>query len=58
MANFNPDFDTKMETDASNFAKSGVLSQLHSTDNKWHPVAFYSKKFSPAMCNYNIYDKE
>ena len=23
-----------------------------------HPVAFYSKKMTPAECNYEIYDKE
>lgn len=34
LAHFNPDAPTEVETDASNFAKSGVLSELHSSYNK------------------------
>src|ERR1700681_2274822 len=34
-----------------------VLSQKFD-DGKVHPVAFISKKFSPAELNYQIYDKE
>ena len=36
---------------------AGILSQ-HDDDSILHPVAFYSKKHSPAECNYEIYDKE
>jgi len=34
--------------------------QLSQRDNEGvlHPMAYYSKKHSPAECNYNIYDKE
>jgi len=35
---------------------SGVVSQLH--DPHWHPVAFYSRKCTPAECNYDIHDRE
>ena len=48
---------TKMETDASDFALGAILSQL-SDDNRWHPVAFHSRKFSDAEINYDIHDKE
>jgi len=34
-----------------------VLSQ-YGDDGLLHPVAFFSKKHSPAECNYEIYDKE
>ena len=34
-----------------------ILSQL-CDDEKWHPVSFMSKSFSPAEHNYAIYDKE
>jgi len=55
------DFDdtrpTKLETDASDFALGAVLSQL-CENSKWHPVAFHSRKFSPAQINYDVHDKE
>ena len=46
-----------VETDASDYVASGVLSQMDE-DNVLHPVAFFSRKLSPAECNYEIYDKE
>ena len=47
---------TKLETDASDFALGAVLSQLWQ-DEKCHPVAFHSRKFSPAEINYDVHDK-
>jgi len=46
---------TKLETDASDFALGAVLSQL-CEDEKWHPVAFHGRKFSPAEINYDVHD--
>ena len=46
-----------VEADASDFVSSGVLSQI-GADGILHPVAFMSKKYDPAECNYEIYDKE
>ena len=46
-----------METDASDYVSAGILSQI-ADDGLLHPVAFFSKKHSPAECNYEIYDKE
>ena len=37
---FDPDLPTCLHTDASGFAISSVVSQLHGS--LWHPVAFYS----------------
>jgi len=53
------DFDKEIvvETDASNIASAGILSQPGS-DGLLHPIAFFSKKHTPAKCNYDIYDKE
>jgi hypothetical protein len=38
---------TKLETDASDGVVSGALSQI-TTQNEWHPVAFFSKTINPA----------
>ena len=46
-----------METDASDFAVGGILSQT-SPEGTLHPICFYSIKLSPAELNYPIYDKE
>ena len=47
----------KVETNASNLATGGVLSQKQ-TDGTWRPVDYISKRLSSAEKNYNIYDKE
>ena len=46
-----------MEPEASDFALGAVLSQ-RDEENRLHPVAFHSRKFSPAEINYDIHDKE
>ena len=46
-----------LETDASDFAIAGVLSQ-YGNDGVLHPVSFYSRKLQPAEINYEIHDKE
>ena len=56
MRHFSPDLSTVMETDASDYAISAVLSQYH--DKTLHPVAFMSRKMNPAERNYEIHDKE
>jgi len=47
-----------IETDSSDFASRAVLSQQLPGEDKWHPVAFYSKSLSPVEQNYKIHDKE
>jgi hypothetical protein len=54
---FNPELETFVETDASDFALGACLSQKQ-PDGKRRPVAFYSRKFTPAELNYDIHDKE
>ena len=46
-----------METDALDYVSAGILSQ-YDDEGTLHPVAFYSKKHSPAECNYEINNKE
>src|SRR5271169_1965960 len=57
LRHFDPDQEIVVETDASDYVSAGVLSQ-HDDNGVLHPVAFFSKKHSPAECNYEIYDKE
>jgi hypothetical protein len=56
LAHFDPDKETWIETDASDFVTAGIMSQMH--DGVLRPVAFFSRKMNPAECNYMIYDKE
>jgi transposase InsO family protein len=58
LAHFDPDAETWLETDASDFIAAAVLSQKSKHDGLLRPVAFLSHKMSPAECNYEIYDKE
>ena len=48
----------RIEADSSDFATGVVLSQLSAEDEKWHPVAYYSKSLSETERNYKIHDKE
>ena len=47
-----------VEVDSSDFATGAVLSQQSWTDDKWHPVAYYSKSLNAVEQNYEIHDKE
>jgi len=60
LRHFDPDLQTIVETDASNYVTSRILSQKHVENDKLvlHPLAFISEKMSPAECNYGIDDKE
>ena len=60
LAHFKPGRDTKVETDASGGAISGILSQLCEENGQriWRPVDFYSRKLIAAEYNYDTKDKE
>jgi len=57
LRHFDPDREIIVETDTSDYVSAGILSQ-YGDDGILHPVSFFSKKHSPAECNYEIYDKE
>ena len=57
LRHFDHEREVIIETDASDYVSAGVLSQ-RDDEGVLHPVAYYSKKHSPAECNYDIYDKE
>ncbi|KFZ00320.1 hypothetical protein V498_00155 [Pseudogymnoascus sp. VKM F-4517 (FW-2822)] len=52
--------DTQVETDASGYAVSRILSQLfgEGLEGRWHPVAFFSRKLLLVELRYDTYDKE
>ena len=54
---FDPQKNIRIEPDASNLGMAGILSQPDD-DGKWHPVAFWSKKFSGAELHYSTPDQE
>jgi hypothetical protein len=56
LRHFDHSKEVRIETDASDYVSAGVLSQ-QDDEGVLHPVAFFSKKHSPAECNYDIYDK-
>jgi len=47
-----------IEADSSDFTSGAVLSQQLPGEEKWHPVAFYSKSLSLVEQNYEIHNKE
>ena len=57
LRHFDPTKRTRIETDASDYAVAGILSQLQE-DGHWHPVAFWSRKMIAAERNYETHDKE
>ena len=54
---FNPDKGIILETDASDVAVGGVLSQ-YDDEGRLHPVDHFSKSHTSAERNYDIYDRE
>jgi transposase InsO family protein len=57
LQHFDPQKNIRIEPDASNLGMAGILSQPDD-DGKWHPVAFWSKKFSGAELHYSTPDQE
>jgi RNase H-like domain found in reverse transcriptase/Reverse transcriptase (RNA-dependent DNA polymerase) len=57
LSHFRPGVPLTLETDASDFAIAAVISQRDEQDIL-HPLAFHSRKLSPAELNYEVHDKE
>ena len=57
LAHFDLDKEILVESYASEYVSVGVMSQ-HDSNGILHPVAFFSKKYTPIEYNYEIYDKE
>ena len=56
LRHYDPERPTRLETDASKRALSGILSQLF--EGRWHPIAFYSRQFKGPELNYGTPDQE
>ena len=54
---FDAEKEIIVETDTSDYISAGIMSQ-YNDNGVLHPVGYFSKKHSPAECNYEIYDKE
>lgn len=50
------DAETRLVTDASDFGMGASLEQKISSE--WRPLAFFSRKFTPAQRNYGTYDRQ
>ncbi|VVT56361.1 uncharacterized protein SAPINGB_P005005 [Magnusiomyces paraingens] len=50
--------ETLVEIGTSFSGMGAVLSQKHKDDNKFYPVAFFSKKFDKKERNYSTYNRE
>src|SRR6202040_2531558 len=48
----------RVEADSSDFAIGAMLSQQSLEDDKWHPIAYYSKSLNVVERYYEIHDKE
>ncbi|KAI1001982.1 hypothetical protein K3495_g6222 [Podosphaera aphanis] len=57
LALYNPETQSVVEADCSGYVLGACLSQFDH-HNILRPVAYYSRKLSPAECNYEIHDKE
>ena len=58
LAMWHEDRETLVEADSSGFNIGGCLSQKDPDDQLFHPIAYFSKRLTPAECNYDIHDKE
>ena len=56
LRHFDPEEPGIVETDASDFALGGILSQKH--EGRLHPIAFHSRKFTEVEMNYDTADNE
>jgi len=58
LAHFNPDNPIVVETDASDYVITEIISQISPEDGNIHPFVFYSCSMQPVEINYEIYHKE
>ncbi|UYV72570.1 K02A2.6-like [Cordylochernes scorpioides] len=57
LAIYNPDYPSKVYTDASKYGIGAILTQI-GPDNEEHVIAYYSKTLQPHQDNYSAYEME
>ena len=57
LRHFDPERPIRLETDASQWGMAGILSQPDD-QGIWHPVAFWSRKFTETESRYTVGDQE
>ena len=57
LMHFDAEREIIVETDALDYVSAGIMSQ-YDNNGVLHAVAYFSKTYLPAACNYEIYDKE
>ncbi|UYV63691.1 hypothetical protein LAZ67_2005321, partial [Cordylochernes scorpioides] len=57
LAIYNPDYPSKVYTDASKYGIGAILTQI-GPDNEEHVIAYYSKTLQPHQENYSAYEME
>ncbi|RYC80447.1 hypothetical protein BFJ63_vAg16669 [Fusarium oxysporum f. sp. narcissi] len=57
LRHFDPERHIRVETDALEYAMAGILSQPDN-EGRYHPVAFWSRKFNGPELNYGTPDQE
>ena len=57
LAHFNPNREVLVKADASDYVSAEVLSQ-RDEEEVLYSITFFSKKYSSAEYNYEIYDKK
>lgn len=58
LPDFSRPFSSSLHCDASNVGLGDVLSQLDEVSGTDRPIAFYSRRLSPAECNYSVTERE
>jgi RNase H-like domain found in reverse transcriptase len=58
LIHFDPDNPIVVETDASDYAITAIISQITPSNGDIHPIAFYSRGMAPTEMNYGIYNEE
>lgn len=58
LAHPDPTLPFILEVDASETGVGALLSQRPTSESAMHPCGYFSKKLSPAECNYEIGDRE